>query len=86
MLVHYSSRKKNKKEPKFNTILSSNKENIISNYSIGYKFLSEARWFELIEAARSKDKIYNKLLNILYKGNPINRRNLKRYKIFNKEK
>ena len=43
MLVNYSPRKKKKKEPKSNAIFLSNKENIISDYSIGCKVLSEAR-------------------------------------------
>ena len=85
MLFNYSPRKKKKKEPKSNAIFSSNKENIISDYSIGCKVLSEARQFELTEAERSKDKLHNDLLDHLYKGNPINIRDLTRYLIFNKE-
>ena len=81
MIVDYSSRKNRKKKPKSNAIFSSNKENIISDYSIGCKVLSEARWFELTEAERSKDRINNDLIDNLYKGNSINKRDSKRYKI-----
>ena len=42
-------------------------------------------WFELTEAERSKDKLHNNLLDHLYKGNPINIKDLIRYLIFNKE-
>ena len=67
MLVNYSPRKKKKKEPKSNAIFLSNKENIISDYSIGRKVLYKARYFELTEAERSKDKLHNELLDHLYK-------------------
>ena len=73
-----------KKEPKSNVIFLINKENIITDYSIGFKVLSEARWFELTEAERSKDRLHNELLDYLYKGNSIDMIDSTRYKIFNK--
>ena len=78
MLVAQHSNKKKKKKIKSNAIFSNCKENVISDFSIGCNVLSKAKWFELLEAERSKDKEHNNFLDSLYKGNSINLRELSR--------
>ena len=85
MQVTHLHKKRRKKKLKSNAVFSNCKENIISDYSIGCEVLSKAKWFELLEAERSKDEVHNNFLDSLYKGNGINLRELSRYKIFNKE-
>ena len=77
--------RKGRKKLKSNAIFSTCKENSISDFSIGWNVLSKAKWFELLEAERSKDEEHNNFLDSLYKGCVINLRELSRYKIFNKE-
>ena len=77
--------RRGRKKLKSNAIFSNCKENIISDFSIGCNVLSKAKWFELLEAERSKDEEHNNFLDSLYKGYVINLRELSRYKIFNKE-
>ena len=78
-------KKEREKKLKSDAIFFNNKENSLSDYSIGCEILSEARWFELTESERSKDEIHNELIDNLYKGYSIDIASLRIYEVFSKE-
>ena len=85
MNVTQYQKKRNRKKLKSDAIFFNNKENSLSDFSIGCEILSEARWFELTESERSNDEIHNELIDNLYKGYSIDIASLRIYEVFSKE-
>ena len=63
--------------------MSENELNVSSDYCIGCKLLSSAKWFELTIAERSKDDKHNDLIDKLYDGKLVTPEHLKQYELWN---
>lgn len=61
-----SQRKKQSQDQKSESLFSSHEHNCISDATLGCKILSNARWFELTQAERSKDDRHNGFLQEMY--------------------
>ena len=71
---------------KSNAIFADSSHSAASNSAIGSRILASAKWLELTEAERSKDKEHNALVDKLYEGNQISLdKDLKKYDLWDKE-
>ena len=71
---------------KSNAIFADSSHSAASNSAIGSRILASAKWLELTEAERSKDKEHNAFVDKLYEGKQISLdKDLKKYDLWDKE-